>query len=392
MITNTNISTLLTNLKAVSAEGKITFVMNAKAAGEGKFFSFARVTSQAEQINIAFPTEGGKDAQAKAFTVDCKRFIEVAESLSSFEKGIDMKVADGILTLSVEEVAEIKLPVMESDPERQFQSDADTTVLTVDAKALTTLLRRGGFAADKNASREQAKNVTIKVTYGEAKTLQCFSTNGSVVAFSKAVATEIKTESKAETADLGLPAEQYAKLLRLISASGANVVKFMFNAKEVCVNVGYTVYQFTLSNNVFNALPFIEQWANAVTDSGATVDSEALSNVLKVLKVADEKAVNLILRTAGDKVELTTEATNNKATINASEKEGSFEPDTTVGDKEVVAGINANFLNKAISNLNKGNVTIKTVTDISFPFIISNGSLSETDGSSIAFIMKAQTK
>ena len=85
-----------------SEEIKATFTMFAKKTENG-YLNSVRLTGKSEQVEISFPiTADGEERKGTKFSVESKRFCDVAASILTFDKDVDLAVADGVVSLSIE--------------------------------------------------------------------------------------------------------------------------------------------------------------------------------------------------------------------------------------------------------------------------------------------------
>lgn len=361
-----------------NAETKATFTLFQKKTEEGYLCS-VRLTGKSEQVQIAFkvPAEG-EDKKATKFSVESKRFVDVASSLLTFDKDVDLAVQDGLLSLAIENTT-LTIPTTESVDEFSFSKDGAVAV-TVEGKTFNTVVRKGGFAVDKNSARPQCHAATIEIALDESKAIKVSSSDGNIVAYANAEAQAVKVAegNEAESLKIAVPGEALDKVLKL--AQGAQAVNFMATATQLAVSANSTMYTCTLATQSMDVSKFVQQWDALKLEEGVTVDAEAILNAIKVLAVADPDCKGYALKVSDDSFDIVTASGKQNVSLFPIENLEAFQSEET--------GISKLYLEKIVKSLNKGNVTIRTNNSGQIPFVITNGTCKEPDTKAVAYVMK----
>lgn len=361
-----------------SAEVKAVFTLYAKKA-EDKYINSVRLTNKNEQAMISFviPAEG-EDKTATSFSVESKRFVDVAASLLTFDKDVDIAVADGAVTLSIENTS-LSIPTTNAPDEVKFDKTG-AVAATIEGKAFNTVFRKGGFAVDKNSSRPQCKAATLEIELSDEKTVKVSSSDGNIIAFANTNAQQLKVAegNEAESLKIAIPGEAIEKILKL--ASGAQAVNLMATQTQLAVMAGGTVYTCGLATQSMDVSKFLQSWNALKLEEGVTVDAESVLNAIKVLSVADPDCKGYSLDANEESFELTTAGGKQKVSL--------FPIETLEVFENSEMGISKFYLEKIVKNLNKGNITIRTNNSGSVPFVITNGTCKEPDTKAVAYVMK----
>ncbi len=395
VIKNSNLAALVAAMKNVNL-GKVTFTMFTKKVQDGDneaYMCMARITSAVDQIQIGFTVPYTDDMPPVAFTVSAKKFVEISDAILSFEKDVLVEVQDGQMILTVEGITSLNIPLeAEADAEIKFDNTG-AIAFFAEGKGFGKMIRRGGLAAEASAEQDILKNVALKLTIPASeegdKTLECYSTDGHVIAYAKGAAQQIKIAegNDKKEATLAIPAETFGRMVNILKE--AQMVKFMFNDTMCAVGgAGAIMYTFTLGAKVFEVNNYLKQWADKGTEAEVTVDADSILNTVKVLEVAEGKAMVVTMRNSDNKLSLETNSTNNSVTVSATAQNGSLNPE----DETSIYGISSKLLVKIVKSLNKGNVTIRTNNEGQFPFIFSNGTVTEPDESATVYCLKVRSQ
>ncbi len=372
------ISTVVEKMSVMaSAEVKATFTMFAKKVEDG-YLCFVRLTDKSEQVQISFkvPAEGEK--KATRFSVESKRFVDVASSLLTFDKDVDLSVTDGVLSLAIENTT-LTIPTTDSVDEIAFDKTGAVSV-TVEGKTFNTVIRKGGFAVDKNSARPQCKAATLEVALDEGKAIKVSSSDGNIVAFASAEAQAVKVAegNENESLKIAIPGEGLDRVLKL--TAGAQAVNMIATATQLAVSTGAVMYACTLATQSMDVSKFIQQWDALKLEEGVTVDAEAILNAIKVLNVADPDCKGYSLKVSDDSFDIVTASGKQNVSLFPIENLEAFPEDGT--------GISKFYFEKIVKSLNKGNVTIRTNNSGQIPFVITNGTCKEPDTKAVAYVMK----
>ncbi len=359
-----------------STETKATFVMFAKKAEDGYICS-VRLTDKTEQIQISFKVPADEEKKATRFSVESKRFVDVASSLLTFDKDVDLAVSDGVVSLAIENTT-LTIPTTESVDEITFDKTGAVAV-TVEGKTFNTVVRKGGFAVDKNSSRIPCRAATMDVALDESKAIKMSSSDANIVAYAtaEAQAVQVSDGNDAETLKLAIPGEALDKILKL--TAGAQAVNFMATATQLAVAANGTMYVCTLATQSMDVTKLIQQWDALKLEEGVTVDAEAILNAIKVLSVADPDCKGYRLSVSDDSFDIVTASGKQQVALFPIENLEAFQDE----DK----GISKFYLEKIVKNLNKGNVTIRSNNSMKIPFVFTNGTCKEPDTKAVAYIM-----
>lgn len=395
-IKNNDVAALVAALKNVDL-GKVTFTMFTKKVKAGEdgseeaYVCMARITSAVDQLQVGFTVPCTEDLKPVAFTVSAKKFVEISESILSFEKDLNVDVKEGQMVLTIEDITTLSIPLeAEADDPINFDNKG-AIAFFAEGKGFNKLIRRGGLAADAGAAQDMLKNVVLKLAIPQEengdKTIECFSTDGHVIAYAKGAAQNISIadDNAKESAVLAIPAETYAKMVNILK--DAQVVKFMFNETMCAVGgAGQSMYTFTLGSKTFDVAPYLKQWGDKGTEAEITVDADNILNAVKVLEVADGKTSALTLSTVEKKLAIAVKDQKNTVNVSATSVKDALNP----VEGNMIYGINPKLLVKIVRSLNKGNVTIRTNNEGQFPFILSNGTVEEPDTSATVYCLKVK--
>ena len=360
-----------------SEEVKATFTMFAKKV-EDKYLNQVRLTGKSEQVEVNFYVAAdGDDKKATKFSVESKRFCEVASSLLTFDKDVDIAASDGVVSLSIENTT-LTIPTTTSIDPISFNKEGAVAV-TMEGKAFNTVLRKGGFAVDKNSSKPQCKAATLEVALDESKTITVSSSDANIIAQATGTAQAVKVADGVESLKAAIPAEALEAVLKL--TQGASVVNFMATQTQFAVAAGGTMFVCTLATQSMDVSKFLQMWNALKLEEGVTVDADSILNAVKVLNVADPDNKGFFLKLDGEERFdiVTASGKQNVALFPIESLENFAETDT---------GISKLYLEKIVKNLNKGNVTIRTNNSGQMPYVITNGTCKEPDTKAVAYVMK----